>query len=326
MGCESCHGGATNWLTQHYAVGANHDKNVALGLYPLEDAQTSVKICLSCHLGSAAENQFVTHRFMAAGHPRISFELDLFIALQRHHDEDVDYTNRKKVQTGAQRWAIGQAESLIRLLTLFENPSLNSDGMFPELVFFDCLACHRPISDDPDWRPNVRPNPGRPAAPGLVKFNDANMLMLLGTTLQIAPELAPQLSSQIKEFHASLAGGPITTAKASDALKATTRTLIKRIRQTDFTAEQTLAILDNILTETLSKRYTDYVAAEQAIMAVDTLLSSMIAAKQAVPADVLSMREQINIGYDAVEDPNAYQQDTLSTALIAIQTRLGTLK
>ena len=30
----------------------------------------------------------VTHSMMAAGHPRISFELDLFSALQQHHDED----------------------------------------------------------------------------------------------------------------------------------------------------------------------------------------------------------------------------------------------
>jgi len=326
IGCESCHGGSKNWLTQHYAVGASHETNVALGLYPLENAETSAKVCLSCHLGSEADNQFVTHRFMAAGHPRMSFELDLFIALQSHHDEDVDYTRRKSVQTGAQRWAIGQAQALKTQLTLFKNPELNKDGLFPELVFFDCLACHRPISDDPDWRPSARPNPGRPQDPGLVKFNDANMLMLLGTALQIAPDIAPQLSVQIKNFHASLSGGAVTQDDANAALIKTAYILMDRISQTDFTAQQTLAILDNIVTETLSKRYTDYVAAEQAIMAIDTLLSSMIAAKQVTPTEIKGMRAQINIGYDAVEDPNTYQQDTLTNALKVIQTRLRSLQ
>ena len=35
------------------------------------------------------------HRIMAAGHPRISFELDLFSSLQAHHQEDADYGWRK---------------------------------------------------------------------------------------------------------------------------------------------------------------------------------------------------------------------------------------
>lgn len=326
ISCEACHGSSVNWLTQHYAVNASHANNVELGLYPLEDAQTRAGVCLSCHFGSSNDNQFVTHRMMAAGHPRISFELDLFTELQSHHDIDIDYAKRKKVQTGAHIWVIGQAVALKQQLTLFQNPAVNKDGVFPELVFFDCLACHREISDDPDWRPEVRANPGRPQAPGLVKFNDANMIMLLATALQIAPDIAPQLDAEIKAFHTSLSGGKRSTGKVSESLINLTNSLIATTEKTLFSKDMTLNIIDTVIEDALTRRYTDYVSAEQAIMAVDTLLSSMIAANQIARADVTDMRGEINKGYNAVEDPNAYNQDQLTQALRNLQSSLKGLR
>lgn len=326
IGCEACHGGSVNWLTQHYEVGASHAKNISLGLYPLEDAETRAGVCLSCHLGSSNENQFVSHRMMAAGHPRISFELDLFTALQSHHDEDLDYFDRKTVQPGVHNWVIGQAIALKQQLALFQNPTLNKDGVFPELVFFDCLACHREISDDPNWRPEVRPNPGRPQVPGVVKFNDANMIMLLAAAKEIAPEIAPEFDTEIKAFHASLSGSKRTTEDVNNSLISLTDDLIAATSKTNFSKTQTLNILDTVVEDALTRRYTDYVAAEQAIMAVDTLLSSMIATNQVSNTEVEGLREEINKGYDAVENPNEYDQGQLTTALSSVQQRLKGLR
>jgi len=326
VSCESCHGGAEKWLAGHDNVGASHKTNVARGLLPLEDAQTRANVCLACHMGSEGKGQFVTHRMMAAGHPRMSFELDLFTALQRHHNEDVDYENRKTVQTGARIWAIGQAMILKRQLSLYQNPSLNHDGVFPELVFFDCLACHRTVTDDPNWRPSVRLNPGRPEGRGKAIFNDSSMIMLLATARHIAPDLAPELDIKIRTYHAALDDDGTRQSRAAKELSHMADQLIARINQTDFTKEQTLDILDIIVTDTLTRRYTDYVAAEQAIMAIDTLLSSMIAAKQVARADVTDMRKEINIAYDAVETPNNYNQDQLTKALTVIHMRLKELR
>ena len=68
--------------------------------------------CLSCHFGD--ETKFVTHRLMGAGHPRLSFELDTFTAIEpAHFDVDDDYRARKHVaergpdlghRPGAWRW------------------------------------------------------------------------------------------------------------------------------------------------------------------------------------------------------------------------------
>lgn len=74
---------------------AKHQANVAAGLKKLEDPVVRAGVCVDCHFGSAKDGQFVTHRMMAAGHPRMGFELDLFSSLQAHHQEDVDYGWRK---------------------------------------------------------------------------------------------------------------------------------------------------------------------------------------------------------------------------------------
>ena len=321
VGCESCHGAAGDWLSTHYKEGADHAANIEAGLYALEDPSIRAGVCLSCHMGSDADGQFVNHRLMASGHPRMSFELDLFTALQSHHDEDFDYERRKSIRPGAQVWATGQVAALRQQLRLFENPMLNRDGVFPEPVFFECRACHRPISDDPDWQPQALKNPGRPNIPGAIRFNDASMIMSLAIARQIAPEMADDLDQDIKNFHRSISDNK-NGALASAALISACDTLIEKISSTEFTKAQTLKILDEVMAETLSRRYTDYVAGEQAIMAVDTLFSSMIAAKQISRLDVNALREEIEQGYSAVEEPNIYSPAELTEALRLIQARL----
>ena len=58
-----------------------------------------------------------------------SFELDLFSALQQHHDEDADYAARKGRTDSLRLWAIGQTEAVRRSLTLFAVPRLATEGV-----------------------------------------------------------------------------------------------------------------------------------------------------------------------------------------------------
>ena len=83
VGCESCHGPSGGWIASHYTVGVSHADNVARGMTRLEDPVVRANVCLDCHWGSDKPNQFVTHEMMSAGHPRLSFELELFTAFQQ---------------------------------------------------------------------------------------------------------------------------------------------------------------------------------------------------------------------------------------------------
>lgn len=325
IGCESCHGGSESWLATHYSSDTTHSATVYAGLYALEKPDVRANVCLSCHVGSDAPGQFVDHRLMAAGHPRMSFELDLFTALQRHHEEDVDYGQRKQVSTGAQTWAVGQARTLERQLALFSDPNLNMDGIFPEPVFFDCQSCHQDITDDPNFRPDAASNPVRPSTPGQVRFNDANMIMLLAIAEQIAPDDAERLRLEIKGFHAALSGEG-SRVEMSDSLQNSARQLASLAGSANFTRDRTLALINQIAEDTVTERYTDYVSAEQAVMAIDTLLSSMVSADQVSLGEINDMRDRVEQAYDAVADSNAYDQAELAAALRALRADVTALR
>ena len=128
------------------------------GLYPTNEPVAQARLCLSCHFGN--KDKFVTHRMMGAGHPRMSFELETFSQTQPPHFViDADWEQRKGSWDGVRVWAIGQALAASELLDVLLDPKRSRDGLFPELVVFDCHACHHPMSDM-RWTPRTGPQPG----------------------------------------------------------------------------------------------------------------------------------------------------------------------
>jgi hypothetical protein len=299
VGCESCHGAASGWLASHYAVGGTHAANVSRGLVPLDDPRARAARCLDCHFGSRDPGQFVDHRIMAAGHPRISFELDLFSTLQQHHNEDGDYVRRKGRSNGVTTWAVGQAMALERSLTLFATPGRGAEGLFPEFYFFDCHSCHRRISDDPRFEPSKAANPGRPIPSGTPPYNDENMIMLAAAARVAAPQLAPRFERDSRNFHAALTKDRASAVAAASRLKESAHAVAADLSR-GVTRAQVFEIIDSIAGNAISPRFTDYTGSVQAVMAVDTLFSSLgTAAPEPIRAD-------INSAYRAVRDPNAY--------------------
>lgn len=307
VSCEACHGAASGWLSSHYATGTSHARNVSQGLIPLENAQARASVCLDCHLGSDAPGQFVNHRIMAAGHPRIAFEVDLFSTLTQHHDEDADYRQRKGKTNSMRMWAVGQAMALERSLALFGKPGLGQEGAFPEFYFFDCHSCHRRIYDEEDARPAKLNNPGRPIPSGMPPYNDENMIMLSAAVRIAAPDLAAQYDGQTRGFHAAMAQGRGPAVEAANRLRQTAMALADRFSRSDFTRAQTFAIMESIASEAISPRFTDYEGSVQAVMAVDTLLSGLVTQGSVPAGAATSLRAQINLAYAAVAEPNAYK-------------------
>lgn len=314
VGCESCHGAASTWLASHYAVGGTHAANVARGMAPLENPRARASVCLDCHFGSADEGQFVTHRIMAAGHPRISFELDLFSTLQQHHNDDSDYSARKGATSNLRMWAIGQAMALDRSLGLFAGPR-GTDGIFPEFYFLDCHSCHRPISDDPRFRPTALANPGRPIPSGYPPYNDENMIMLSAAARVVAPSLAQRFERDSRAFHQAFARDRSTAVAAAQTLRASARALADAFASAPVGRDQSFAIIQAITSEAVSPRFTDYAGSVQAVMATDTLLSSLVADGQVPASAAGEIRSDINGAYRAVRDPNNYDPGEFRASL-----------
>ena len=306
VGCEGCHGAAGGWLASHYAVGGTHASNVSRGMVPLESPRARASVCLDCHYGSADQGQFVNHRIMAAGHPRISFELDLFSTLQQHHNEDGDYVQRKGRTDSVRMWAVGQTMALERSLSLFSGPR-GTEGIFPEFYFFDCHTCHRRISDDPRFDPDGETNPGRPIPGGMPAYNDENMIMLSAAARVAAPGLAARFDRDSRAFHAALARDRPSAVAAAGVLRESARALGSAFSAGGISRAQTFEIIDSIAGSAISPRFTDYAGSVQAVMAVDTLLSSLVNSGAIASASAHTIRSDINLAYRAVRDPNAYR-------------------
>lgn len=272
VGCEACHGGAQNWLSSHYSVPAvSHADNLAAGLYPTEIPADRAALCLSCHLGT--RDKFATHRMMAAGHPRLAFELDTFTELWRtagrqpHYRIDADYRERKVTVSHTYSWASGLLAEAKRRIDLVETQRFAAGGLFPELAFYDCHSCHRSMKSV-QWR--ALPRHGG-AGPGMPFINDGAFVMVLALSRSIAPDSAGDLEAALATLHTA---GSKSIGQARDAARALGAVLarIESRLTPDTLQNRERAILADVLATGAEGNYLDYVSAEQAFMAVQMLV------------------------------------------------------
>ena len=330
VNCESCHGSAQGWISSHYAGlldgRTQHEDNIRRGMRRLEDPSVRAAVCVDCHFGSDRDGQFVNHRIMAAGHPRIAFELDLFSTLQSHHNEDEDYVARKGTPNHVQLWAVGQAVALQRSLALFQRDDRGTEGVFPEFYFYDCHSCHRQIFDAAQPTRTGVNNPGRPIPEGMPPYNDENMIMLAAAARVAAPALATQLDSKVRAFHTGMARNRGAAVAAARDLNATVAELIVAFEGRSFGPDSAQRMVREIASQAIRERFTDYEGSVQAVMAVDTLLSAMVSSGQATVGSAAAIRGDINRAYAAVRDPNAYRPREFQAALSSAVRGIGALR
>ncbi len=272
LGCEGCHGGAERWLSTHYNVPAvSHSDSVAAGLYPTDVTGSRATLCLSCHLGN--EDKFATHRIMAAGHPRLSFELDTFTELWRtagrqpHYRVDADYVDRKAKPSHTYVWAIGLLAEGRRRLRLVMSPGFKGTGMFPEFGLYDCHACHRSMKTV-QWRALSRHGG---AGPGVLFLSDGSFVMILALARTLDEALAAEIEAALTALHLAGAASVDDIRSAAADLDAGFARLRSRISETDL-QHRKQQILRQILASGAQAQFIDYASAEQAFMAVQMLV------------------------------------------------------
>ena len=306
VGCEACHGPAEGWIEAHVAPGASHAGNVAKGLYPAADPVAQARLCLSCHFGN--KDKFVTHRMMGAGHPRMSFELDTFSQTQPpHFVVDDDWRSRKGAWDTVRVWAIGQALAGAELLDVLLDAKRSRDGLFPELVVFDCHACHHPMSE-------VRWSPRTGTSPGRIRLNDANFLMLRQIARRaLAAPAAEAFEQRLAALHRAVAGDGGDPQESARAMRATLDELVRTLARYRFQPGDLRAMLGGLVDDGLAGRYRDYAGAEQATMAIGSLLA--FNAKRGGVRDVRAANAAFDRLHEAVRDDEKYRADKFEAAL-----------
>ena len=304
--CEACHGPAADWIARHTAPDATHADNVAHGLYPLNEPVAQARLCLSCHFGN--RDKFVTHRMMGAGHPRMSFELDTFVETQpAHFVIDADWRARKGEWDGVRVWAIGQALAAAELLDVLLDPVRSRDGLFPELVVFDCYACHHSMKD-------LRWTPRTGVSPGHIRLNDASLLMVGAIVRQALPaRQARAYAERVATLKRAVAGDGGDALQAARELRATLDEVVRSLASRRFRDADVRAILAALIDDGLDDRYRDYAGAEQATMAIAGVMDYL--AKHGQLAGLRGANAALDRVYDTVKDDQRYQPERYRAAL-----------
>ena len=308
VGCEACHGGAKRWLGLHVTGEASHEDNIKAGLYPTEDPAARATLCLSCHLGTSGDRQ-ITHRIMGAGHPRLSFELDTFTIIEpAHYAVDKDYGERKAVFNSAQTWVQGQLAASSSFLDQMANSK--HQGIFPELVFFDCQGCHHPMSYG-----NVDKHPGRGWAPrsstglgpGVVRLNDSALLLVTAVAYGDSEKAGDNVREGIRALHQATTQGWPATKKAATSLKAQIDALTEKMSG-DLSAQAIQTMLAHVMSDGVSGEYRDYAAAEQGYLALDSLVATLEASSALSSAQKNNVRTAMDTLYNTLRtDEKGYR-------------------
>ncbi len=313
VSCEACHGPAEKWIASHVAPGATHGENVANGLYPTSDPVALARLCLSCHFGN--KDKFVTHRIMGAGHPRISFELDTFTQTQPPHFViDEDWQKRKGRWDGVRVWAIGQALAAQESLDVVLDPKRGRDGLFPELVVFDCQACHHPMSET-RWKPRVG------TRPGTIRFNDSNLLMLRQIVRRTDPAGSAAFNAQVLQLHKAVAGEGGDALEAAARLRRGLDAVIARLGSREFDDRDLRAILAGLVEDGIAGSYADYAGAEQATMAIASVMNFL--ARRGSLGDVRAANAALDRVFETVGNDEKYRGERFQSALAGLKPHVA---
>lgn len=202
ISCESCHGqagGSQGWLTAHASKATwrflEPEKKCEKGFYDVRSVVSRTRLCLSCHLGNAAQGRVLTHEMYAAGHPPLpAFELETFESQLprhwRHLSEKAELQKEFLDKTGSNSNPdeLQRTKSLLvaALISRSESLRLTADladlvegavskqipkPQWPDFAQFDCYACHHDLKSE-SWRQSAQ-NSGSPGRPVLIPWPKA---------------------------------------------------------------------------------------------------------------------------------------------------------
>jgi hypothetical protein len=178
VSCEVCHGPAENYLVAHtiraWLPKVKSDPH--FGMTNTADIAVRAQLCANCHVGQPGPDgkpwRDVNHDLIAAGHPRLSFELSAFMAtVPPHWSTSTEKPGKDPERFNEVRsWVDGQffsAAAALKVLQARANAAAektNKAVVWPEFAEYDCYACHHDLNA-PSWRQQttaaVHHQPGR---------------------------------------------------------------------------------------------------------------------------------------------------------------------
>jgi len=328
VSCENCHGPASAWLGPHTTRDWPHEKSVALGMRDTRDVIHRTEKCLECHLGT--KEKFVDHEMIAAGHPDLFFELDSFSAVMpRHWKSPRESASGKAVEdaawSGVRDWSAGQAVQLRaemdRLIWRSKGERFDKKDVWPEYSELSCFACHHALVPAKDsWRQEHGFAGRRPGDPA---WNGSRYIVFRVIAKQIDSAGAEELDRKLADVSGEMSklnpDRNVVAASASAAAPVAQR-FAERLAAMSYDRAAVLRTLQSISDDAEAISLADERAAEQAVMAMDSLYIAYC--KDAKPGNADEVRAAINELFRQLENPSAYNADQFAAALRRIRPML----
>lgn len=300
VSCESCHGASERWLPAHTARDASYEKNIELGLTKLNNAADMANVCVDCHFGN--EEQFVNHRLIGAGHPRLTFELDTFLNLMpKHWAIDEYYKKRKGEYHPARAWFAGQLAVSREILYRLSSKQRSQQGIFPELSMFYCYSCHHDLTSE-QWK--VRNYQGSPGEPQL---NLSSLIVIRQALRAVKPALGDKLEKEMDALNKGLRSG----SKDRGLVELQKSLSDKSLSVTD--SSQNRNMLKQLTAYAANTPHLQYEVAEQLAMGVSSIMSEL-------SPDGKMLKQEIDALYDSLKDPKRFVAEDFTKAAVALNT------
>lgn len=154
IGCETCHGPAKNWISDHFRRDFNREQEC---FHDLKDPLLRARTCAQCHIGDGQRD--MNHDMIAAGHPPLRFELASYErALPKHWNDARQRADTRDYEL--KLWLAGQIANFDSGLSLLESrlkrsqaePEHRAKAIWPEFAESNCSACHHALRSPTEWK------------------------------------------------------------------------------------------------------------------------------------------------------------------------------
>ena len=157
VGCEACHGNASNWYGPHttWNPGNRATEYHDHGMAKLYDVGERALACAGCHVGAPADPargypvpRDMNHDMIAAGHPRLNFDFADYQRRLPPHWQEKDRLSPSQSPRGpdfeVKGWLVGRVATAEAACRLTADRATRADP-WPEFAEFNCYACHHEL-------------------------------------------------------------------------------------------------------------------------------------------------------------------------------------
>lgn len=309
VACESCHGAASEWLpTHHQSPTVTHADNLARGLVALERPAVRAETCTACHVGDA--DRYASHAMMAAGHPRLVFDLETYGELWRTSGGREHYRKPQSVAgapgaaaSAPEVWVAGLVTATRRQLDLVGRHA--GRGGMTDFGVYACHSCHRDLRVAAFGDGAVAADP-LAGTPGELRLQDGNarLLIVIAQSLGVATK---DFATAWTRAQSAVNRDPARSASAVAAARSALVRLGSALGPQRWQVAERQRVFDGLMRAARGGAFPDPAAAEQAAMGMVMLLAELDLDR--------ARKAQIDRLFATLRDDNAFDRARFTRVL-----------